>query len=58
MVLTDGPRTGRYRVLSEPEDWRGGFISRADVADFVVRALDDDTLVGETPVILQAPLPF
>ncbi len=58
VVLTDGPRTGRYRVLTEPEDWRGGFISRADVADFVVRALDDEEMIGETPVVLQAPLPF
>ncbi len=58
VILTDGPRTGRYRVLTEPEEWRGGFISRADVADFVVRALDDEALIGQTPVILQAPLPF
>ena len=58
VVLTDGARSGRYRVLIEPEEWRGGFISRADVADFVVRALDNDSMVGETPVVLQAPLPF
>ena len=58
VVLTNGPRTGRYEALSEPRDWRNGFISRADVADFVVRALDDSTTVGEAPVILHAPLPF
>jgi putative NADH-flavin reductase len=28
-VLTTGPRTGAYRVLVDPRDWRPGFISRA-----------------------------
>ena len=58
VVLTNGPRTGRYEVLTGAADWRNGFISRADVADFVVRALDDPATIGEAPVILHAPLPF
>lgn len=58
VVLTNGPRTGRYEVLTDPVNWRNGFISRADVADFVVRTLDDPATVGEAPVILHAPLPF
>ena len=58
VVLTNGPLTGRYEVLNEPRDWRNGFISRADVADFVVRALQDSATIGEAPVILHAPLPF
>ncbi len=33
-ILTTGPRTGAYRVLVNARDWRSGFISRADVADF------------------------
>lgn len=38
--LTNGPRTGRYRF--HPEDVAGGkSISRADVADFIVKHLDD-----------------
>jgi uncharacterized protein YbjT (DUF2867 family) len=32
-ILTDGERTGAYRVLVDARDWRSGFISRADVAD-------------------------
>lgn len=51
VVLTNGPRTGRYQVLIEPRQWRSGLISRADVADFLVRQIDDDGLVGKTPVI-------
>ena len=37
-LLTNRPATGRYRVLTAPKDWRFGTISRADVADFIVRA--------------------
>jgi putative NADH-flavin reductase len=46
-VLTTGPRTGAYRVLVDPRDWQSGFISRADVADFLVNA----SLVHKTPVL-------
>jgi len=51
-VLTNGPRTGRYKVLVEPERWRGGAISRADVADFLVGQIDNDTYLGKTPVLV------
>ena len=51
-VLTNGRRTGRYRVLVSPNSWRNGFISRADVADFLIRQIDDDSYLGKTPVIV------
>jgi putative NADH-flavin reductase len=51
VILTDRPATGRYRVLLDPADWRGGFISRADVADFLVRAIDDDRYLRKAPVL-------
>ena len=51
-LLTHGPHTGRYRVLTSPEDWRGGIISRADVADFLVAQIDDDAHVGQTPLLI------
>ncbi|MDU8912813.1 NAD(P)-dependent oxidoreductase [Aestuariicoccus sp. MJ-SS9] len=50
-ILTHGPRTGSYKVLTDPKDWRLGLISRADVADYVVRALDDPAAVGAAPVL-------
>jgi putative NADH-flavin reductase len=50
-VLTTGPRTGAYRVLVDPRDWQSGFISRADVADFLVRQVNDASLVHKTPVL-------
>jgi putative NADH-flavin reductase len=37
VILTNGPATGQYQVLEGPEQWRNGFIARADVADFLLR---------------------
>jgi len=51
-VLTSGPRTGRYRVLSESSQWRNGIISRADVAEFLVRQIGDQTYIRRTPVLI------
>jgi putative NADH-flavin reductase len=51
-LLKDGPATGRYRVLTAPRDWRFGAISRADVADFLVRQVDDRALIGTTPLLI------
>lgn len=50
-ILTNGTRTGSYRVLLDPKDWRCGFISHANVADFVIKQIDDDKLLGTTPVL-------
>jgi len=50
-ILINGPRTGRYRVLTEPRQWRNGLISRADVADFLVGQIGDDAYLGKTPVL-------
>jgi putative NADH-flavin reductase len=51
-LLTNGPATGRYRVLTVPQNWRFGRISRADVADFLVQQVDDRALIGTTPLII------
>jgi putative NADH-flavin reductase len=51
-VLTDGAATGRYQVLTDPGTWRGGTIARADVADFLARAIADRAYVGQTPLLI------
>jgi hypothetical protein len=51
-LLTDRPASGRYRVLTASKDWRFGVISRADVADFLVRQIDDRALLGATPLLI------
>jgi putative NADH-flavin reductase len=51
-VLTNKARTGRYRVLTDPRDWHTGFISRADVADFLVKQIADDAYLRQAPVLI------
>ncbi|HVZ04588.1 SDR family oxidoreductase [Hyphomicrobium sp.] len=51
-LLTNKPATGRYKVLTEMKDWCGGLISRADVADFLIKHFDDPTLIGKTPLLV------
>ena len=51
-VLTSGPRTGHYQILSEATQWRNGIISRADVAEFLVRQIGDQTYIRKTPVLI------
>jgi len=46
-LLTDGPRTGAYRIATAEEDLPGGKVSRADMAAFVVRQLTEDRYVGQ-----------
>lgn len=51
VILRDSPGRGRYRVLTEPADWRNGLIAREDVADCLVRRAEDGGNLRETPVI-------
>ena len=51
-LLKNSPATGRYRVLTASKDWQFGAISRADVADFLVRQVNDRTLIGTTPLLI------
>ena len=51
-LLKNSPATGRYRVLTASKDWRFGAISRADIADFLVRQVNDRTLIGTTPLLI------
>jgi putative NADH-flavin reductase len=49
-ALTNGPRTGVYRSgFSTTERTIKGKISRADVADFMLKQLTDDTYLRQTP---------
>jgi len=52
-ILTDGPLTGSYQVLINPDDWRVGKISRANVAHFLVAQVSSGRYLGETPVLIE-----
>jgi len=51
VILTNGPKTNAYRAVVDPRGWRCGFISRADVADFLVKQIEDDAFLRKTPVL-------
>jgi uncharacterized protein YbjT (DUF2867 family) len=51
-LLTNGPATGRARALLAREDWRAGSVSRADVADFLVREAFERRFLGKTPLLI------
>ncbi len=48
--LTDGPKTGAYKAGID-KSIRATRVSRADVADFVVQQLTDETYVRQTPAV-------
>jgi len=52
-VLINASCNGRYRVLEDRAQWRNGIIARADVADFLVRQVDDRGGIGKTPVLIR-----
>lgn len=51
-MLTNGAATGRYKALPDMKDWHGGAISRADVADFLVKQLGDSSMLRKTPLLI------
>jgi len=51
MRLTDGPFTGRYRIALDGIPRGGTNISRADVADFMLRQASSDEYVRQVPAI-------
>ncbi|MEM6413530.1 MAG: SDR family oxidoreductase [Pseudomonadota bacterium] len=51
-VLTNGAKSKTYKVLFESGDWRNGVISRASVADFLINAIETESLVRKEPVLV------
>ncbi len=49
--LTNGLRTGKYRVIENLSGVTAGKISRADVADFILEQLASPTCFGKTPLV-------
>jgi putative NADH-flavin reductase len=51
-VLISGPQTGHYKVLAETSQWRNGTISRSDVAEFLVRQVEEENYIHKSPVLI------
>ena len=41
VILTNRPKSGSLKVLRDPSTWRNGLVSRADVASYLVDAVED-----------------
>jgi putative NADH-flavin reductase len=50
VVLTGGS-AGHYKVRAEPQEFGMGFISRASVADFLVKEIEESEYVHKAPVL-------
>lgn len=50
--LNNGPRTGRYRALTNLQGVHGGRISRADVADFMLAQAKAPRFINQTPMLI------
>jgi uncharacterized protein YbjT (DUF2867 family) len=51
MILTNGPWTNDYRADVDLKPGRRPYISRADVADFLLKQLTDEAFVRRAPAI-------
>ena len=49
--LTNGKRTGKYRVINDLTGVTARRISRLDVADFILSQIKEPTQFGKTPLI-------
>lgn len=52
-LLTNGRATGAVRALPDPKDWGPGYISRADVAEFLVREAFERRFLRQTPLLIR-----
>ncbi len=50
-LLTNGARTGKYRVLTDMKGVTAGKISRDDVADFILQQLQQPTFFKQTSLV-------
>jgi uncharacterized protein YbjT (DUF2867 family) len=52
-LLRNGKATGRARALTDPKQWTTGSVTRADVADFLVREAFERRFAGQTPLLIE-----
>lgn len=50
--LTNGARRGSIRVLLSPAEYRGGFISRADVGHYICECIRGNLNIHKTPALI------
>lgn len=51
VILTNNIKSGKIRVLRDPSTWKNGLISRADVASYLIDAVEQDLDIGADVVL-------
>ena len=51
-MLTNGPAKGKYRALTNMQDWGPGSVSRADVAAYLIGEIASPKHIGKTPELI------
>ena len=51
-VLTNGSKTSNYQILYEENKWKNGIVSRANVADYIIKSINEKTSYKKDPVII------
>ena len=51
-LLTNRPATGKFRALTDIKDWGAGWISRADVANYLIGEIVSPKHIGKTPELI------
>ena len=51
-VLCNFDKLGGYKILDDPKTWRNGWVTRANVARFLIIESEDETYKFKTPIIV------
>ncbi|MEM9239666.1 MAG: NAD(P)-binding oxidoreductase [Pseudomonadota bacterium] len=51
VILTNNVKSGKISVLSEPSTWKNGLISRADVANYLIDAVEQSLNIRDDVVL-------
>ncbi|MEL7012080.1 MAG: NAD(P)-binding oxidoreductase [Pseudomonadota bacterium] len=51
VILTNNVKSGKVSVLTEPSSWKNGLISRADVASYLIDAVEQGLNIREDVVL-------
>ena len=51
VILTNGRKTGRAKVITNPSQWQNGLVSRADVADILIQTVENDLYLKTDAVV-------
>lgn len=51
-ILTNGPKTPDYQILYKKNEWKNGFVSRKNIADYIINSINDKITFKKDPIII------